>query len=53
MASDGEEGLKKALEEEHLLLIVLDILVPKKSGWSMFGDLTQEGKGTVLVNSDL
>ena len=38
IAANGEEGLKVALET-HPVLILLDMLMPKKDGLSMFTDL--------------
>lgn len=47
LASDGEEGLKKALKE-HPSLIILDLLMPRKSGWSMFDDLRKNKWGAYV-----
>ena len=37
-AFDGEEGLKKALEEQPDL-ILLDLIMPKKDGWQMLREV--------------
>jgi len=38
VASDGEEGLALALEREHAV-IILDIMLPKRDGWSVCEEL--------------
>jgi two-component system copper resistance phosphate regulon response regulator CusR len=38
VASDGEEGLALALEREHSV-IILDIMLPKRDGWSVCAEL--------------
>jgi len=38
VASDGEEGLALALEREHAV-IILDIMLPKRDGWSVCAEL--------------
>lgn len=55
-ASDGEEGLKKALSE-HPDLILLNILMPKIDGLTMLKKLREDawGKGVpviILTNVD-
>ncbi len=41
-APDGEEGLQKALEGEYDLLI-LDVMMPRRDGWSMVTSLRNRG----------
>lgn len=43
-ASDGEEGLRLALEK-HPDLILLDLLMPKKDGFEMLKELRQDNWG--------
>ncbi|MDH4330709.1 MAG: response regulator [Candidatus Moranbacteria bacterium] len=43
-AKDGEEGLKKAIENQPDL-ILLDIIMPKMDGITMFGKLKEDEKG--------
>lgn len=38
VASDGEEGLALALEREHAV-IILDIMLPRRDGWSVCEEL--------------
>jgi two-component system copper resistance phosphate regulon response regulator CusR len=38
VASDGEEGLALALEREHAV-IILDLMLPKRDGWSVCEEL--------------
>jgi DNA-binding response OmpR family regulator len=49
-ARDGEEGLKKATEEGPDL-ILLDIIMPKMDGITMFGKLkeSEKGKGIPVI----
>lgn len=51
-AMNGEEGLKM-IREEHPNLIMLDLIMPRKSGWEVFQELQKiaeaEGKMTPLV----
>lgn len=41
VASDGEEGLQKA-REFHPDLILLDIIMPKKDGFDVLTDISQD-----------
>jgi two-component system alkaline phosphatase synthesis response regulator PhoP len=47
-AVDGEEGLKKALEGQFSLLI-LDLMLPKKSGFDVCNELRQAGVPTPVL----
>ncbi len=42
-ALDGDEGLRKAISEKPDL-ILLDLILPKKSGWSVLDDLKKNDK---------
>ena len=44
-ANDGESGLHLALTGEYDL-IVLDIMLPGRDGWSIISDVREQGKGT-------
>ncbi len=41
-AKDGEEGLNK-IRSENPSLIMLDFLLPKKSGWEVFQEINNDG----------
>ena len=41
-AADGEEGLRKAIENSHDL-IILDVMLPKKSGFDVCRDIRNAG----------
>jgi DNA-binding response OmpR family regulator len=45
---NGEDGLSKALENEHNL-IILDVMLPKKNGFDVLRDLRQKSKIPVLM----
>lgn len=47
-ASDGESGLKRALEEAFDLLI-LDVMLPRKNGFDLLRDLRQAGRATPAI----
>jgi DNA-binding response OmpR family regulator len=49
-AFDGEEGLKKAMEEEYHLLI-LDLMMPRLSGTELLTQLrsTEKGKDKLVI----
>lgn len=47
-ASEGNEGLKKALEGEFDL-IVLDVMLPGKNGFDICKELRQHGKDTAVL----
>ena len=54
-ASNGDEGLKKALND-HPYLIVLDLTMPKKDGWQVLEELRKDSWGVgipviILTNS--
>lgn len=44
IAKDGEEGLEEAVEN-HPDLILLDIIMPKMDGITMFGKLKEDERG--------
>jgi two-component system copper resistance phosphate regulon response regulator CusR len=48
VAADGEEGLHLARTGEHDLLI-LDVMLPRKDGWSLLADLRRGGKETPVL----
>ncbi len=48
IASDGEEGLRKGLEATFSL-IVLDLMLPKKSGFDVCKELRQGGVSTPIL----
>ena len=48
VASDGEAGLKKALENKYDV-ILLDIMLPKKDGFSVCKELRQQNNSTYIV----
>lgn len=48
VAYDGEEGLKKALENEYSV-IILDILLPKRDGISVCRELRDAGVHTPVI----
>lgn len=57
IASDGEEGLIKALSIKPSL-IVLDLTMPKKSGWEVLEELRKDSWGIqvpviILTNSPI
>ena len=45
---DGESGLRQALEGDHDL-IILDIMLPQRDGWSILGELRRAGKQTPVL----
>lgn len=48
LASDGEEGLQKALSDSYDV-ILLDIMLPKRDGFSVCKELRQRGNQTYIV----
>jgi DNA-binding response OmpR family regulator len=48
MASDGEEGLRLASRGDHDLMI-LDVMLPKKSGLDVCTDLRKNGSTTPII----
>ena len=48
MAHDGEEGLQKALSEK-LDIIILDVMMPKKSGFDVCKELRSQGNQTPII----
>lgn len=47
-ATDGEKGLKLALENEYDA-IILDIMLPKRDGWSVLQQLREKNIGTDVL----
>lgn len=47
-ANDGAEGLRKALEKRHDL-IILDVMLPRKNGFDVLRDLRQTSNTPVLM----
>ena len=47
-AYDGEVGLKKALEQEYEL-ILLDLMLPKKDGWSILREIKKYTETPVIM----
>ena len=47
-ANDGEQGLKKILENNYNL-IILDVMMPKKSGFDVCKDLRKAGITTPVI----
>jgi two-component system copper resistance phosphate regulon response regulator CusR len=47
-APDGEEGLRLARESAYDA-IVLDLMLPKRDGWSVITELRKEGRGTPIL----
>jgi len=48
LAVDGEQGLFMALEEAFDL-IVLDVMLPRRSGWSLLEALRSQGRATPVL----
>jgi two-component system copper resistance phosphate regulon response regulator CusR len=48
VAENGEDGLHLALTGEYDL-IILDVMLPKKDGWSVLSELRGAGKDTLAV----
>ena len=48
LASDGEEGLQKALTNQYVVML-LDIMLPKRYGFSVCKELRQRGNSTYIV----
>jgi DNA-binding response OmpR family regulator len=46
-AANGEEGLKKALEE-HPDVIMLDVMMPKMDGWQVLDKLREDAWGKTV-----
>jgi two-component system OmpR family response regulator len=47
-ASDGEEGLAAALEDPYDVAIV-DLMLPKRDGWSVINELRRRGRQTPVL----
>jgi two-component system copper resistance phosphate regulon response regulator CusR len=48
VASDGEDGLHRARTGEFDL-VILDIMLPGRDGWSVLGELRRSGKATPVL----
>ena len=48
LADDGEEGLDLA-RKSHYDLIILDVMLPKRDGWSVISELRRSGKQTLSL----
>ena len=48
VAQDGEQGLLMA-EAEIFDLIILDVMLPKRSGWSLLEELRKRGQSTPVL----
>jgi len=48
VSGDGEDGLARAREHVHDL-IVLDVSIPKRDGWSVITELRKEGSSTPVL----
>ncbi len=48
LASDGEEGLQKALASEYDVML-LDVMLPKRDGFSVCKELRNRGNSTYIV----
>jgi two-component system copper resistance phosphate regulon response regulator CusR len=48
VANDGERGLELALNS-HWDLLIVDVMLPKKDGWSVVSDLRQGGVQTPVL----
>ena len=48
LASDGEEGLQKALADEYYVML-LDVMLPKRDGFSVCKELRNRGNSTYIV----
>ncbi|MEI6208094.1 MAG: heavy metal response regulator transcription factor [Desulfuromonadales bacterium] len=48
IAGDGEEGLNLALTGEYDL-ILLDVMLPKRDGWSVIAEIRRRGKETPVI----
>ncbi|MBN2087208.1 response regulator [Candidatus Peregrinibacteria bacterium] len=53
VATDGDEGLKK-IQENHYNLVILDLVMPKKTGFDVLNNLKSIGNKTpVYVYSNM
>lgn len=48
VARQGEEGLRRALSGEHDL-VILDVMLPERDGWSILGELRRAGRSTPVL----
>ena len=48
LAADGEEGLQKALADEYDVML-LDVMLPKRDGFSVCKELRNRGNSTYIV----
>jgi two-component system copper resistance phosphate regulon response regulator CusR len=48
VADDGEQGLRRA-RQEHYDLLLLDVMLPRRDGWSILSELRGEGRQTPVL----
>jgi two-component system, OmpR family, copper resistance phosphate regulon response regulator CusR len=48
VVSDGEEGLRRARDDQYDLLL-LDVMLPQRDGWSILSELRGEGRQTPVL----
>src|SRR5262249_15516530 len=48
VARQGEEGLRRALAG-HFDLLILDVMLPQRDGWSLLAELTRQGRRTPVL----
>lgn len=48
ISGDGEDGLHAALTQDYDL-IILDVMLPKRDGWSVISELRKNGKQTMTL----
>jgi len=49
VAEHGDTGLKMAMEGDDYELIILDVMLPGRDGWSVMSDLRKAGKQTPVL----
>ena len=49
LAVDGEEGKEKFLNEDDWNLIILDVMMPKKDGFSLAKDIRKVDKNIPII----
>lgn len=48
VAEDGEDGLRRALADDFDI-IILDVMLPKRDGWSVINEMRRRGKETPVI----